>query len=206
MNCELNYHDQKIRQTLFSIYNCSQPLRISRMQHKISFLADWITMIRKIRRALMLDIRKHWTAVSSRPYLVSSVYRYVHHWRSILRPQIAEPKLYNWANSPYRTQVRPNQLVMVIARPINLNESCKLHLYSLQRTRSPPGPGLPKRIRNTHPRSYYDLKSKDIDVYLIIIIWSQAFLYWFSGRYICSIDRILKRFTPLMNPKCLPIK
>ena len=52
---------------------------------------------------------------------------------------------------------------MVISRPINLNVSCKLHPYSLQRTRSPPGPRLPKRIRNTHPRNYYDLKGKDID-------------------------------------------
>ena len=43
--------------------------------------------------------------------------------------------------------------VMVIARPINLNVSCKLHLYSLQTTRSPPGP----RLENTHPRNYYNL-------------------------------------------------
>ena len=57
--------------------------------------------------------------------------------------------------------VTPNQLVMVIVRPINV--SCKLHLYSLQRT--PPGPGLPKRIGNTYPRNYHNLKGKDIDVH-----------------------------------------
>ena len=54
---------------------------------------------------------------------------------------------------------------MVIAWPINLNVSCKLHPYSLQRTRSPPEPLLPKRIRNTHSCNYYHLKGKDIGVY-----------------------------------------
>ena len=44
---------------------------------------------------------------------------------------------------------------MVIVRPIDLNVSCKLHPYSSQRTRSPPRPRLPKRIRNTRPRNYY---------------------------------------------------
>ena len=47
----------------------------------------------------------------------------------------------NWATSSYRTQVLPNQLVMVIVRPNNLNVSCKLHPYSFQRTRSPPPQG-----------------------------------------------------------------
>ena len=59
-----------------------------------------------------------------------------------------------------------------------LNASCKLHLYSLQRTRSPPGPLLPRRIGNTHPRNYYNLKGKDIDVHArththrFYILWS----------------------------------
>ena len=34
----------------------------------------------------------------------------------------------------YRTQVMPNQLVMVIARPIDLNVSCKLHPCPLQKS------------------------------------------------------------------------
>ena len=55
------------------------------------------------------------------------------------------------------------------ARPINLNVFCKLHSYSLQRTRSPPGPCLPKTIRNTYPHDYYDLKGKDID--LVSLVW-----------------------------------
>ena len=38
---------------------------------------------------------------------------------------------------------------MVIARPINLNVSYKLHPYSLQKTRSSPEPCIPKSIRNT---------------------------------------------------------
>ena len=60
---------------------------------------------------------------------------------------------------------------MVFVRPIKLNVSCKLHPYSLKRTRSPPGPCLPKKIRNTHPHNYYELKSKDIDVYIYIYIY-----------------------------------
>ena len=65
---------------------------------------------------------------------------------------------------------------MVIVRPINLNVSCKLHSYSLQRTQSPPRPCLHKRIRNMHPHNYYDLKGKDIDIQFSflnrgIILW-----------------------------------
>ena len=48
----------------------------------------------------------------------------------------------------------------------NLNVSFKLHPYSLQMTRSPPGPRLPKRIGNAHPRNY-NLKGKDIDVHFL---------------------------------------
>ena len=109
----------------------------------------------KIHRTPMHDIREHWTAVSTLLGLISSMYRNLHHWRSNQGPKIAVPKLYNWATSSYHTQVTPNKLVMVIARPNNLNVSCKLHPYSFQRTRSPPGPRLPKKLRNTHPRNYY---------------------------------------------------
>ena len=68
----------------------------------------------KIRRTPTHDIREHWTAVSTLLGLISSVYRNLHHWRSNQRPQIAVPKLYNRATSSYRTQMTPNQLVMVI--------------------------------------------------------------------------------------------
>ena len=67
-------------------------------------------------------------------------------------------------------QVTSNQLVRVIARLINLNVSCKLHPYSLQRTRSPPGPRLPRRIGNTYPRNYYKRMGKDIDEHLIFLV------------------------------------
>ena len=56
---------------------------------------------------------------------------------------------------------------MVIAQPITRNVSCKLHPYSLHRTRSPPEPRLPRRIGNTHLRNYYNLKGKDI-VYIFL--------------------------------------
>ena len=121
----------------------------------------------KIQRILTHDIQKHWTAVSTLLRLISSVYCDLHYWISNQRPQNAEPKFYHRAINPHCTQVMPNQLVMVIAWPINSNVSCKLHPHSLQRTRSPPGPHLPKRIRNTHPCNYYDLKGKDIDVHFL---------------------------------------
>ena len=53
---------------------------------------------------------------------------------------------------------------------LTVNASCKLHPYSLQRTRSPPGLCLPERIRNTHSRNYYDLEDKDIDVYFTFFL------------------------------------
>ena len=67
---------------------------------------------------------------------------------------------------------------MLIAWPVNLNVSCKLHPYSLQRTRSPPGSCLPKRIRNTYPRNYYDLKGKDIDVYFYFYFLRRGIILW----------------------------
>ena len=122
----------------------------------------------KIRRRPTHDIRGHLIAVSTLLGLFSSVYRNLHHWRSNQRSQIAVLKLYNWATSSYRIHVTPNQLIMIIAQPNNQYMSCKLHPYSFQRTRSPPGPRLPKKLRNTHPRNYYDLKGKGIDVHIFI--------------------------------------
>ena len=100
-------------------------------------IVNWITMTRKSAEHLRTTYGEHWTAVSTLFGFIRSVYCNLHHWRSNQWPQIAVPKLYNWATSSYHTQVTPNQLVMVIARPNNLNVSCKLHLYSFQRTRSP---------------------------------------------------------------------
>ena len=140
---------------------------------------NWLTMTRKICWTPTHNIREHWTAVSTLLGLISSVYRNLHHWRLNQRPQIAVPKLYNWTTSSYCTQVTPNQLVMVIARPNNLNVSCKLHPYSLQRTWSPPpGPRLPKKLRNTHPRNYYDLKGKGIDVHIFIPLLLRSHCWW----------------------------
>ena len=130
------------------------------------FLSRGITLWIELPWPANTYTRKHWTAVLTLLGLISSVYCDLRHWRLNQRPQIAEPKFNNWATSPY-AQVMPNQLVMVIAWPINLNVSCKLHLYSLQRTWLPPGPRLPKRIRNTHSRNYYNLKGKDTDLHFI---------------------------------------
>ena len=103
----------------------------------------------KIRWTLECEIRKQRTAVSTLLDLISSAYRDLLSWRSNQWPQNVERKLYQRIISSHRTQVMPNQPVMVIARPINLNVSCKLHRYSLLRIRSLPGPRLP-RIGNTH--------------------------------------------------------
>ena len=65
---------------------------------------------------------------------------------------------------------------MSTAQLINLNVSCKLHPYSLQRTRSVLGSHLPKGIRNLHPSNYYDLKDKDIDVYFSFL--SRGIILW----------------------------
>ena len=74
------------------------------MEH--SWFVNWITMTRNIRQTLTHENTGQ--AVSTLLGLISSVYCDLHHWRSIQRPQIAEPKLYNWDNSPCRTQVTPN--------------------------------------------------------------------------------------------------
>ena len=115
----------------------------------------------KIRQTPRHGIQEHWTAVSTLLGIISSVYRNLHHWRSNQQLQIAVPKFYNWATGSYHTQVTPNQLVMVTARPNNLNVSWKLHLYSFQRTWSPPGLRLPKKLKNTH---LYNVLNKRISV------------------------------------------
>ena len=112
----------------------------------------------KIWQNLVCEIRKHWTTVSTLLSLISSVYHDLSHWRSNQWLQNAKLNLNHWAINPHRTRVMPNQLVMVIVQLINLNVSCKLHLYSLQRTLSLPGPRLPRRIGNTHPCNYHNLE------------------------------------------------
>ena len=88
----------------------------------------------KILRTPTHDLREHWTTVSTLLGVITNVYRNFHHCRSHQRPQIAVSKLYNWPTSLYCTQVTPNQQLMVIARPNNLNfgkstdVTCKTHL------------------------------------------------------------------------------
>ena len=93
-----------------------------------------------------------------------------------IEPATAQPKLCHWDNSPHRTQVVPKLLLMVIARPINLNVSGKLHPYSLQRTRLPPGPRLPRRIENMHSSNWYNPRGKDIDVHFSFL--SRGIIFW----------------------------
>ena len=137
----------------------------------------------KIRRTLTHNIRKHWTAVSALLGLISNVYHDLHHWRSNQWPKIAVPKLYDWGINLHHTQVMPNQLVMVIVQPINLNMSYKLYSYSLQKTQSPPGPRLPGGIRNMHLRNYYDLKGKDIELHFFL---SREIILWIELPAICG--------------------
>ena len=65
---------------------------------------------------------------------------------------------------------------MATAWSIYVNVSCKLHPYSLKRTRSPPGPCLPKRIRSTHLRHYFYLKGDVIDVHFLFL--SRGIIFW----------------------------
>ena len=139
------------------------------------------------------DNRKHWTAVSTSLGLISSVSRCLHLWRSIQRPQIAVSKFYHWVTSSHRTQVTPNWLVIVIARPVNLNVSCKLHPQSLQRIRSPPGPRLPQRIRNTRPCNYYDPKGKDTDLHFLFFLIRNNIVNWIVGNSIHNIIPLLRK-------------
>ena len=70
--------------------------------------------------------------------------------------------------------------------------SCKLHPYSLQRTRSPPGVRLPKRIRNTHPCNYYDPpKGKDTGVHFPFYV--EEWYCEFSGHG-DSIHKLIHAF------------
>ena len=65
------------------------------------------------------------------------------------------------SQSPYRTQWR--KLTSHRIWEANWHDRViQVTSVLLQRIRSPPGPRLPKRFRNTHPRNY-DLKGKDID-------------------------------------------
>ena len=99
----------------------------------------------KIRRTPTHEIREHWASVSTLLGLISSVYRNLHHWRSNQRPQIAVPKLYDWATSSYRTQVTSNQLVMVIARPTNPNVQVTSVLFPREKF-TPQGHVFPRSL------------------------------------------------------------
>ena len=134
----------------------------------------------KLLQTLTHDIRKHWTAVSTLFGLISSVYRDLPHWRSNQQPQSRN------TTPDHQSTLHSSdaKLVMVTAWLINLNVSCKLHSYFLQKTLSPPGPRLPRRIGNTHTRNYYDLKGKDAVEELYYEFCSRWFdLQWGRSRY-----------------------
>ena len=63
-------------------------------------------------------LRKRRIAISILLGVISCVYRDLHHCRSSQWPPYADPKFYHWTTNPHRTQVMPNQLVMVIARQL----------------------------------------------------------------------------------------
>ena len=85
----------------------------------------------KIRRRLTHDILKHWTDVSTLLGLICSVYRELPRWRSNQQPQIAEPRLYNWATAQDRAQVTPRRgpggdLVLCKEYGCNLQDTFRL--------------------------------------------------------------------------------
>ena len=89
-------------------------------------------------------------------------------------------------------------IIMAIARTINLNVSCKLHPYSLQRTRSHPGPRLPMRIRNTHCElNYNDRKIQRTPTHNIRKHWTAVSTLLgliksaYNSQYIWFVDSFL---------------
>ena len=136
----------------------------------------------KIRWTLARTIRKHWTAVSILIGLINSVYRDIPPPLEIEPATTEWPKLYHWPNDQNSTtepsHTSDAKLTMVIARSINLNVSCKLLAYSLQRTRSPPGSRLSRRIGNTHLRNYYNLEVKYIDQKIRRTLMHDIWKHW----------------------------
>ena len=77
----------------------------------------------------------------------------------------------NSTTNSHRTQVMPNQLVIVIVWSVNLNVSYKLHPYSLLSM------DLTCLQATSSQRNYYNLKGKDIrDVHFFF------FFFFFFGR------------------------
>ena len=113
----------------------------------------------KSRRRLTHDIRKRWTAVSTLLGHISSVYRDLHLWRSNQWPQIAMPKLYNWATVAERTSYlwRVN-----LIRPLWLYMVVYLHPMRMTYPILPrPFPGNSKTVKE--PQSISSSKSLELD-------------------------------------------
>ena len=87
---------------------------------------------------------------------------------------------------------RPENLANTCAWYTGVLDSCfdlirsHQHPYSLQRTRSPPGPCLPRRIGNMHLRNDYNLNGKDIDVHFSFL--SRGIILWIElgDRVLCK--------------------
>ena len=81
-------------------------LHISQQQFKAEL--DELTSVKEITKAIKQLRSSKVNGISLEKGLISSVYCDLHYWRLNQWPQIAEPKLYNWAISLYHTQVMPN--------------------------------------------------------------------------------------------------
>ena len=96
------YHDEQKTHQKFNKKKKKKKKKKLYIYIYIYIFVNWITVTRKSSEHL----RKHWTAVSTLLGLISSVYCDLHHCSSNQQPQIAEPKLYNWANISYTTDVK----------------------------------------------------------------------------------------------------
>ena len=145
-----------------------------------------------------------------RPYEVSSaVYTVI----STTGDRTSDHRLqwWNWATGSYRLKVTSNQLIMLIARPNNLNVFCKLHPNTFQRTRSPPPrPCLPMKLRNTHLRNYYGLRGKGMKFLFKLIIGASEKMV---SSLICTVTKNEKntvenktKMLEINNTKSLVIK
>ena len=104
----------------------------------------------KIQRTLTHDTRKHWTAVSTLLGLISCVYHDLHHWRLNQKPQIAEPKLYNWATF--------HILEVTVSTAKSTDVTCKTHSGQLA-VQLPWQVNLAALVCNM---AWWDLRSKQL--------------------------------------------
>ena len=104
---------------------------------------------------------------------------------NLVKQQLVDRKLrVQWSSDyPSTTQMVSHVIVSCWWTPSNALVDVYLWrraspLCQKYNTRLPPGPYLPKRIGNTHPCNYNNLKGKDIDVHFSFFFLSRGIILW----------------------------